>query len=89
MSEETSDETSDFEDFVWEQLPEGGILGSYIVLAEVLSEEGVHLMVTAREGTQPWTAMGMLVFAQESIAEKIGYEEENMDLEIDDEDLLG
>ena len=80
-----SEETSDFEDFVWDQLPEGGILGSYIVLAEVLSEEGVHLLVSASEGTQPWTAMGMLMFAQESIADRVGDEADDpMGLEEDD-----
>lgn len=79
------EEFDDTDEFVWEKIPKDAILGSYLVLTEVLTEDGIHMVVTAREGTQPWTAMGMLMFAQDAIAGRL-HDGESFEVDLDEDD---
>lgn len=48
------------EDFAAGIAGNGGILGNYIVIAEVMHEEGVSLSFAISENTAPWVVSGML-----------------------------
>lgn len=45
-------------------LPPGGLLGSYVLVAEVVTEYGTSLQVATNSGMTPWGALGMLLAAQ-------------------------
>lgn len=48
---------------------DGGVLGHYIVIAEIVYPTHVQLQVTVSGGMSPWTARGMLDQALEEVVE--------------------
>lgn len=54
-------------DIIGENLPEGAVLGSHIILAEVLTQDDISLVIDVSEGIQPWTLLGMLQYAYENV----------------------
>lgn len=64
------------ENFVRKVVPEtGGIIGSYVVVAEVIHEDRSELQVSVAEGTAPWSALGMLQIGADMLV-SAQYEEE-------------
>ena len=56
----------DIEGIINENLP-NSIVSNYIIIAEVVNEEGINLQVISSESLTPWTALGMFEMAQERV----------------------
>lgn len=62
----------DFEyqdEFVGSLLPVGGVMGSYVLVAEVVMDDKTTLQVVSSRGTSPWSTIGMLVAAEGIVQE--------------------
>lgn len=64
----------------------GGVIGNFIVVAEVVYEEGTTLTFATSEHLPPWTAKGMLGATLEMLSLPYGGD---MELEEDPEDEEG
>jgi hypothetical protein len=58
----------DIEGIINENFP-NSIVSNYIIIAEIVSEDGINLQVISSESLTPWTALGMFEMAQERIVE--------------------
>jgi hypothetical protein len=47
-----------------DEVTDGGLLSNYIVIAEVMTDDGFDLRVAGPANITPWTALGMLQFAK-------------------------
>lgn len=47
-----------------DEVARGGLLSNYMIIAEVMTDEGFDLRVAASASMTPWTALGMLQFAK-------------------------
>ena len=74
------------DDFVADKIEHrGGVIGNFIVVAEIVYEEGTTLGFSMSEHLPPWTAKGMLATTLEMLSLPYG---EDMDFE-EPEDLPG
>lgn len=55
-----SSEFRDADDFVGEVLDRGGLIGDYVLAAEVVYDDHVELQIGLSRGMSPWKAVGML-----------------------------
>ena len=68
----------------------GGVIGNYVVIAEVVYEEGATLSFAMSEHLPPWTAKGMLMSTLEMLnfsSYGPGAEEAYDDADEEDEDF--
>lgn len=77
MSDKQEDKALSLDQIVMERLQDGtGVVGSYILIAEVVHEEGLELRVRMSNGTTPWQATGMLTHALDYIGLSTDFEDE-------------
>lgn len=80
------------DDFVADKMDHrGGVIGNFIVIAEIVYEEGSTLGFSTSEHLPPWTAKGMLAATQEMLSLPYGgveFDEEPEDLpgDLEEED---
>lgn len=55
-----------FQNIVKESIP-NLMVTNFILVAEVISDEGTNLQVVLSQGTTPWLASGMLEFASDML----------------------
>ena len=66
MPAENEDVAPAIDEAVAERLRDGrGVVGSYVLIAEVVHEEGTELRVVSSGEMSPWQMTGMLMHAQE------------------------
>lgn len=85
--------TSRLDEFVANQLaehsdPEGAVLGSYVIVAELVYPDHIALDVAVSEGTPPWTVDGMLGYALDFVKEPVFWEGEVVPYEGEDGEEL-
>jgi hypothetical protein len=49
------------------EVSDGGLLANHIVIAEVMTDDGLDLRVAGSSSLTPWQALGMLEMAKEVI----------------------
>ncbi len=54
------DNRAEIEEFVARHVRGGGVLGHYIVIAEVVDSDGITLNFATSRNVSPWTAIGMV-----------------------------
>ena len=64
---------------------EDGVLGSYVIIAEVVHPETTELRVAASEGSSPWLTQGMIVAAQDIVSSALPYSLPDLEMPDDDE----
>lgn len=56
----TDEHRSGAEEFAAKAIAGDGVLGNYLVIAEMVKEDGVSLNFAVADGMPPWTIIGML-----------------------------
>lgn len=57
---------SKLDEMVNETLGQGGVIGNYVIVAEVIYDDGIDLQFALSDGMPPWLAKGMLMSILES-----------------------
>ena len=68
---EEPDEINPGDEFVGTLLPAGGVIGSWVLVAEVVTDDNVSLQVSTSRMTPPWSIMGMLIAAEGIVSESV------------------
>lgn len=66
---EEEERTDPADEFAAALLPTGGVMGAYVLVAEVVTDDRTTLQVSTSGGTAPWTIMGMIDAAAHIVAE--------------------
>ena len=54
------DSVEKLDELVTGMLKGNGVVGSYVIIAEVVHEDSVSLQIAASDNTPPWTVIGLL-----------------------------
>jgi hypothetical protein len=70
-----SNDREAFDRLIREAMPER-VIANFVLVCEVLTEEGSELTVAHSEAITPWLSLGMLLSAQDLLQGTIGQDEQ-------------
>jgi hypothetical protein len=71
-----SDDRAAFADLIREAMPDR-VIANFVLVCEILTEDGAELTVAHSDSITPWLSLGMLLSAQDLLQSSIGSDEED------------